>query len=972
MLDNYEVRFVKYMEDTKSNCHYLIHKRTGMRVLFLENDDNNKVFSIGFRTKVHNSTGVAHILEHSVLCGSEKYPLKDPFIELAKGSLNTFLNAMTYPDKTLYPVASTNNADFRNLMSVYLDAVFKPNIYKYKEIFMQEGWHEVLNNSDDAITYSGVVYNEMKGAYSQAGEILSREIEKSIFNKHTYSYDSGGDPANIIDLSYEEFLDFHRKNYNPSNAYLYLYGDLDLEETLSFIDENYINGYDRVDGIESIDMPDAENIIKEVKTAYSVADDKNIDALSHLSYNVAVDIRHDKNLYQALDILSYVLVNAPGAPISKALYEAGIGEEISAVFETGYIKPLLKITASNTDIKRFDEFKSIIDEVLKKQLEGGIDKTALLGALNTQEFNFRESDFGVYPKGLLYYLTILDSWNYYDDEPTLYIEQLSMFDFLKKNIATGYFENVVKSCILENSHKTFVAIYPQLNLQEKIDNAIALRAADFKASLDENGIKALIAANKRLEEYQSSEDSVENINKIPLLKISDIKRETDFRDIKEEKIGQHLFLTYETDSNGIFYTKLIFEIDKDITFGYLPYLGILSNLYGMVDTEDYSYNELRNQINLYLGGLKVEAGLCKNGQDYDEYRIFLTLSIKGLFSNTSKALELARQVLFTSRLDDKARVKEILKETKTYLESSFIRSGSAYAVSLAKSIFNKAAQVDEAISGLTFYDELNIILNNYDDEYEKMITKVKALKNHIIAKSRLIINYTGDSHGKTLLVDKINMILDELPNGEELPSIDDRLKPLANNTAIIAPSSTVQYVARAGHSNIDRVKCNAAAKVVKVLLGYEYLWNEIRVKGGAYGCACNISKSGIVSFSSYRDPKLTETEEVFEKTGEYLQKLQLSDRDINKYIIGTMSGIDTPLGPALKGAHALSAYFHKVDSKEMQQIREQVLDTTLEDIHMVGAVIDDAMKHRYACTIGSKDKIMKCADRFETVRALTL
>lgn len=969
MLSGYELKFKRYIDDVKSTCHYLIHKRTGMRVLFLENDDENKVFSIGFKTKVHNDTGVAHILEHSVLCGSENYPLKDPFIELAKGSLNTFLNAMTYPDKTLYPVASTNDADFKNLMSVYLDAVFKPNIYKHKEIFMQEGWHHVLENKEDNITYSGVVYNEMRGAYSSASELLNREVEKSIFNNHSYGYDSGGDPAHIIDLTYDDFLAFHKKNYNPSNAYLYFYGKLDIEENLKFIDENYINFYDRTDNLETIEMPDPKNIIKELKVPYPVADDNKIETLSQFSYNVAVDIREDTNLYQALDILCYVLVNAPGAPVSKALYDAKIGEDVSASFDTPYIKPLIKITAANTDIKRFDEFKSIIDDVLNRVIRDGIDKTALLGAINTSEFSFRESDFGTYPKGLLYYLTLLDSWNYSDEEPTVYLEQFGMFDFLKQNIDTGYFENVVKKYILENEHKTFVAIYPELNLQEKIDEGLNKRAMEYKKSLSNDEITALIDENIRLRQYQSTPDSEEDTNKIPILRLSDIKKESTFYELDKGKIGENLYLSHICESNGIFYTRLMFEADMNMT--YLPYLSILSNILGMVDTENHSYNELRNKINISLGGLRVDTASYGSSKDKDKYKVFLSLNMKGMFSNIEKGLLLAKEVLLKSKLDDKARIREILQEAKIGLEESIIRYGNNYASSVAGSMISEAVRASDLLKGVAFYDKLNQILNDYDNEFQLLTEKLKNLMNHLISREHLVINYTGSLDGSRIFEEKITDFIKALPKSERLKDIDEKTG-VYKNIGIIAQSLTVQFVARAGYSDIKKYPYSGTMAVLKVLLGYDYLWNEVRVKGGAYGCSATMFRNGVLYLNSYRDPNLKATETVFENTAAYLRSLSLSEREITQYIIGAISGLDVPLGAYLRGLKALTMYYSDISDSEMQKERDEVLSTRLSDIQKVADIIDNAIKNRYACTIGSKDMISKHRDMFDDVRNLNL
>lgn len=960
--DKYELKLNKFMKDVGADCYYLIHKKTGMKVLILSNDDNNKVFSIGFKTKSDNSTGVAHILEHSVLCGSEKYPIKDPFIELVKGSLNTFLNAMTYPDKTLYPVASTNAKDFKNLMSVYLDAVFKPNIYKNKEIFMQEGWHYCLDSVDGDLSYSGVVYNEMKGAYSSVSDILERAVEKSIYHKHFYSNDSGGDPLEIPKLSYEEFLDFHRTHYHPSNAFLYLYGDMDINETLEFIDEAYVGKYDRIEPCK-IEMPKAEDCIAVSKSPYPVADEKELIDTTYFSYNVAIDIREDPNLYKAMEVLSYVLVNAPGAPVSRALYEAGIGQDVSSEFVSVYAKPLFTIEVANTNEDKFDEFKEIIKRVLTEQAEKGIDRQALLGAVNASEFRFREADYGSYPKGLIYYLTALDYWNYHDDNPVLYLEQLSMFDFLKKNIDTGYFERVIKEKILGNEHQSVVCVYPKLDLQKETDELVKRELKAYKESLSREELEAVIEMNKELDLYQSSVE--ENRDCLPLLKIGDIDKEATQYLIEEREFKGYKSLWHRCETNNISYVRLLFEADE-LDEAYLPYFGILTSVLGLVDTEHYSYNALRNEINIHLGGLSVDSYSNSSARDKDKYRLFLSLKFKCLDSKTEKALDLAREILFKSKFGDKARIKEILQESKTAIEESAIQSGNAVAALRAFSIISKAARVSDLTKGLAYYDCLNSILENYETEYPKLIKIFDSLLNHIISREKFILSSVSDEKTVVELESRMDGFVANLKSSLPLEKIDTKPEEYVN-LGIIAPSSSVQYVARAGFAGKD-FQYHGSLQVLKVLLSFDYLWNEIRVKGGAYGCSSSVLRNGIGSFTSYRDPNLSETEKVYEGIPEYLEQLELSDRDITKYIIGTISQLDTPLSNSLKGLKALNSYFSGISAEDYQKERDEVLGTGKADIKAAAEIIERILSERYACTIGSKEVINKEADKFEKIR----
>lgn len=959
--DKYELKLEKDLPDVGSRCYYYIHKKTGMKVLVLSNDDKNKVFSIGFKTKSENNTGVAHILEHSVLCGSEKYPIKDPFIELVKGSLNTFLNAMTYPDKTLYPVASTNDKDFKNLMDVYLDAVFHPNIYKNKEIFMQEGWHYCLDNIDSDLTYSGVVYNEMKGAYSGVSEMLERAVEQSVYHNHFYSKDSGGDPLEIPKLSYEDFLEFHRTHYHPSNAFLYLYGDMDIEEILNYIDKDYLEGFERTKACK-IEIPKEEDCIPVLKLPYPVANENELKDTAYFSFNTAVDITEDPNLYKAMEILSYVLVNAPGAPVSKALYAAGIGQDVSSDFAAVYAKPLFTIEAANTNEDRFEEFQTIVRTVLKEQAEKGIDKQALLGAIHSFEFRFREADYGSYPKGLIYYLTSLDYWNYHDDNPVLYLEQLNMFEFLKNNIDTGYFERIIKERILNNRHQSSVCVYPKTGLQEEIDARVAEELKSYKESLSIEQLEEIIRENEELERYQMEAESKDCL---PALQIEDIDKASLVYSIEEIRHPFGKIWWHNCDTNSITYAKLMFEIE-DLQEGYLPYLGMLSALLGYVDTKSYRYHELRNEINIHLGGLSVDVNYYPSSSDKDRYRLFLSLNFKCLKDELDKAFELSKEILLHSVLNQKARVKEVLQEAKTAVEESGIQSGNAVAALRAASIISQSSRVSDLTKGLAYYDKLNEVLENYDDEFEKLLKALNDLLKHIVSCETFHLSVTTDEETLKEVEERAKTFSKLLVQSVELDPVDNSSENYVN-TGIIAPSSTVQYVARVGHAG-ESFRYHGSFQVLRVLLSFEYLWKEIRVKGGAYGCSSSILRNGMGTFTSYRDPNLSQTEKVYEGIPEYLEKIELTEAEIRKYIIGAVSQLDTPLSNSLKGMKALTSFLSGLTAEDYQRERDEVLGTSLSDIRAAGDVVRRILSKRYTCTIGSKEMINKEAERFEQIR----
>ena len=460
-LEAYQVIQKADLSDIKSRGTLLKHKKSGARILLMENEDENKVFAIGFRTPPSDSTGVPHIMEHSVLCGSRDFPVKDPFVELVKGSLNTFLNAMTYPDKTVYPVASCNDTDFQNLMHVYMDAVFYPNIYQHDKTFRQEGWSYKLEEPDGELTLSGVVYNEMKGAFSSPEGVLDRVILNSLFPDTSYANESGGDPEVIPELTYGQFLDFHRKYYHPSNSYIYLYGDMDMEEKLRWLDENYLSDFDNDPVDSAIRFQQPFDQMREVVQEYSIASGESEKENTYLSYNKVIGTSLDEKLYLAFQILDYALLSAPGAPLKKALLDAGIGKDILGSYDNGIYQPIFSVISKNAELEQKDEFIRVIEDTLKKIADKGMDRKALRAGINYHEFRFREADFGNYPRGLMYGLQLFDSWLYDEEKPFIHMQAIPVFEFLKENVETGYFEDLIRKYLLDNTHGSIVIIRPE-------------------------------------------------------------------------------------------------------------------------------------------------------------------------------------------------------------------------------------------------------------------------------------------------------------------------------------------------------------------------------------------------------------------------------------------------------------------------------------------------------------------------------
>ena len=740
-LTAYEIVEKRMISDLNSEGYILKHKKTGAHITLLLNDDENKVFYIGFRTPPTDSTGVAHILEHSVLCGSENFPVKDPFIELAKGSLNTFLNAMTYPDKTVYPVASCNDKDFKNLVHVYLDAVFYPNIYKEEKIFRQEGWHYEMEDEKDDLTINGVVYNEMKGAFSSPDDVVEREIMNSLYPDTTYGLESGGDPDVIPSLTYEDFLDFHRRYYHPSNSYIYLYGNMDAEEYLNFLDEKYLNDFDMLSVDSEIKKQAPFAAVKELTKEYSIMEDEAVNENTYLTYNISMGCSLDKKLYVAMDILDYVLCSAPGAPVKQALLDKGIGKDVYSTLENGIYQPYFSIVAKSADEDQKEQFVNTIEDELKKLAKEGIDKKALRAAVNYFEFKYREGDFGSYPKGLMLGLQALDSWLYDKETPFMHIEANDTYRQLRESIETGYFEGLITSMMLQNPHKTIMTVVPVRGLTTRKDEALYNKLQAYKNTLSDEQIRGIVEETKSLHAYQEQPSPKEALETIPLLTRQDMKKEAAPYINEVKKSGESTLLVHDIFTNGISYLNLVFDLKK-VPGRLFPYVGILKSVLMMVNTENYSYGELFNEVNIHTGGIRFVVNTYTNADKMDEYKITLEVKAKTLYENRDKAMELMKEIILTSVYDDDKRLHEIIGEMKSRMQATMTSAGHSLAAIRAMSYFSPIAAVTEQISGIPQYRLLEELDSDFENRKEELKSNLKTLSKCIFRPENLLVDYT--------------------------------------------------------------------------------------------------------------------------------------------------------------------------------------------------------------------------------------
>ena len=966
-LAEYEILDEHRVEDVQSDGFILRHKKSGARIAILSNNDDNKVFYIGFRTPPEDETGVPHIIEHTTLCGSKKFPVKDPFIELAKGSLNTFLNAMTYPDKTVYPVASCNDQDFKNLMDVYLDAVFNPNITKYEEIFKQEGWHYELTGKDDELKINGVVYNEMKGAYSSPDEVLSSQIYRSLFPDNTYSKDSGGNPEYIPKLTYEAYLDFYHKYYHPSNSYIYLYGDMDVVERLEWLDKEYLSLYDYKKVNSEINKQPAFGEIKNVEAQYSITMDDSQENKTYLSYNRVVGDTLDKMLYQAFDVLDYALVSSPGAPVKQALIDAGIGDDVYGSYDAGILQPVFSFVAKNANASQADEFESIIENTLKEVVKAGINKEALLAGINSSEFKFREADFGQFPKGLLFGLNCLDSWLFDDMKPFIHLEGLGTFAKLRKAVDTDYFEKLIQEYLLDNTHGSSVTVKPKRGLGNEREEALAKELSDYKASLSDEEIKKLIEDTEHLKKYQEEPSSDEDLRKLPMLTRADMKKNAmPFSNIEDELLDVKV-VRHDIESNGIDYISFLFDAG-DFAQSELGYLGFFTNALGLVSTEKYSYTDLANATNIYTGGISTGTASHPDIKDRNNFVFKFEVKLKVLEKNLDKALELMEQMLLTPDFTDTKRLGELVSQIKARLQANLSSSGHLVAAMRSMSSFSRYALYQDELKGIAFYRSICRIEKELSESPKSVSDKLAAIAKKLFARNRMLISFTGNNEAYG----------NAKPSLEKVIAGFNKMSTIGNqaevhfNTAKEAfiDASQIQYVAKTGDFICEGYEYTGALRLLRIILSYDYLWINVRVKGGAYGCMNTFLRSGESYFVSYRDPNLSDTLDVYDRIPEYIKSFSPDERDMTKYIIGTFSALDTPMNPEAKGSRSLSAYLEGITYEQIQKERNEILNAQPEDIRRLADLVEAVLKKDSICVIGNENMIKESAGLFENVEKL--
>jgi len=972
-LMNYEINKIyngfklieeKQIDDISSMGRVFLHEKSGAKLINIENSDDNKVFAISFKTLPDNSTGVFHILEHSVLCGSRKFPSKEPFVELAKGSLNTYLNAATYADKTMYPIASKNDKDFRNLMDVYLDAVFYPNIYKYPEIMRQEGWHYEYNKDNEQLSYKGVVYNEMQGVYSSPESLLFRGISSNLFPDTPYRHDSGGNPMNIPELTEEQFLSYHKKYYHPSNSYIYLYGKLDIIDQLKFIDENYLCDFERNNEKNEIVRQSDFKGMREESSYYPIAQAEDTKEKTYLSLNFVLSDSTNRELLLAFDLLEDILLETAASPLKSAIVKANICKDVFGVYNNSLFQTYMSVVIKNSDESEKDTFKKVVFDTLKDIVKKGIDKDLIDAVINSKEFDLREGDYSTYPKGLVYCEKIMNSI-LHNGSTFQNVEFKNTLEKIKSSTNNRYFENLIEKYLLNSSHSLLFSVVPKNGLSQEIAEKEKIKLEKYKASLSEEQLSKITEQAEELMKRQSLPDSKEDLLKIPLLTISDVNRKIESYDTKIYDEDNYKILYNEMDTNGINYVSMYFDA-ANVKQEDIPYITLLAYFLSKMDTKSYSYESLSNQINIHTGGIDFDLDLYSDANDIDKYYPKFIVRGKCINEKSEKLLDLFEEIINYTKFEDKNRFREIFYELKSRMEM-IILSGSVRIVGTRlNSYFSHVSQYNEAVNGLSFYEFLLGIHKDFNNNIEGTLNKLIEVSKCIFNRENLIIGIGSSKEDYEKLIPELKHMVTNDFKCEHYEKQKYNFSLDKSNEALIT-SSNVQYVAKGNNYSKFGFSYTGKFLVLRTIANYDYLWNNIRVKGGAYGVFINFRRNGNMSICSYRDPNISGTLQVYDEFGKYLENFNCDRREMTKYILGTINSLDTPLSNSMICEREAAIYISKLDKELLQREREEVLDTKLEDIQKLSTILDKCMEENYMCVLGGKEKIEENKEFFKNI-----
>ncbi|MCB0044344.1 MAG: insulinase family protein [Caldilineaceae bacterium] len=941
------------------------HVGTGAELLSIIADDENKVFGVSFATPPADSTGIAHIMEHAVLGGSEKYPLKEPFVQLIKGSLNTFLNAFTSPDKTTYPVASANLQDFYNLVDVYLDAVFHPLITPYH--LEQEGWHYELDAPDDPLTYKGVVFNEMKGVYSSPDAVLGRTSQHALFPDNAYANDSGGDPRVIPDLTYQQFTDFHAAYYHPSNARFFFYGDDDPEERLRIL-ESVITGYEQRDVDGSVALQAAPDRPRRVVEFYGVNGEEDVAGKSRLMLNWLLPEQDDPELGMALSVLSYALVGAQSAPLRKTLVDSGLAEDVIGDGISAYLRQMtFSVGLKNLAGEDIDAAEALILTALADLAETGIDEDMVDAALNSMEFALRENNTGPYPRGLSIYMQALSRWLYGGD-PLEAIRFEKPLDALRTKLAEepDYLQSLMRTYLLDNPPVT-VVLTPDPGLNAAQEEAEQARLDAAKAAMSPDDIQAVMKNTQTLRELQNRPDSPEDLAKLPSLTLGDLDPSVSITPTDIGELDGATFLAHDLFTNGIVYLNLGFNLHV-VPQELLPYARFLGKAFIQMGTESEDYVKFSRRIDRTTGGVYPSTYVSPARNQAEGVARFF-LNAKATVAQTPEMLAILRDMLLTVKLDDPVRLRQIVLESKARLEAGLIPSGHSYVSGRLHAHFTPADWADEQMAGIDYLFFVRRLAQEMETDWPGVLAKLRTVQQLLINRQGLLINLTLDDENRKLVQPQISAMLDELPGAPAQDAVwQPATLPAPEGLAIPAQ---VNYVGKGANLYELGYAYHGSIHVITNLVRTGWLWDKVRAQGGAYGAFCRFDRQGGVwTYLSYRDPNLATTLENYDATARFLSKADISQDELTKSIIGAIGNLDAYQLPDAKGRTAMHRYFLGVTEAERQQSRDEVLGTTVDDIRRFADVLQAAAQAGTVVAMGSDDALQASDIPFTVTKVL--
>ena len=934
-----------------------VHKRTGARLLSIVNDDDNKVFGITFRTTPKDSTGVAHILEHSVLGGSEKYPVKEPFVELLKGSLATFVNAFTYPDKTCYPVASQNVEDFYNLIDVYMDAVLYPRINEQK--LMQEGWHYEINDPSEPLTFKGVVFNEMKGAYSSPDGYLERSIQQSLFPRHVYGVDSGGDPRNIPDLTYDNFEAFQETYYHPSNAFIFFYGNDDPEKRLALMEE-YLKPFGKKKIKSIVPLAKPFKRAKKITETYDAGTDPDIETKNYFTVNWKLPATTDAVLNFSFRILGHILIGTPASPLRKALLDSGLGEDLAGIGMETELRHLIFSTGlKGTKARHAKKIEKLIFDTLESLVRDGIDHDTIASSMNTVEFRLRENNTGSYPVGIALMQRVLTTWIYDDEDPFKLLGFEAELGSIRAHLKNDnrFFEKLIQTHLLDNLHRTALRLKPDPDLARRSAEEEQTRLADYRATLSESQIADLVAATKELKRAQETPDTKEALETLPILKLADLDKTNKVIPIVVTKLQNTDVLYHDLFTNGILYLDLGFDLHA-LPKELLPLAGIFARALFEMGTTSENFVHLSQRIGKNTGGIHASAeAVARRGSKESVAK--LIIRGKATVSHTSDLLGILKDILLTLNLDNRERLKQIVLEEKSGLESGLIPSGHAFALSRLSAQLNEAGWIEEQTSGVAHLFALRELAEDIDRKWKSVLKKFEALREALINRDALIVNVTVDSSNWKIVQPQLDSFLGALPAKPFTPH-DFGFTPAPEKEGLTIPAQ-VNYVAKGADLFAQGYEFDGSARVVSGYLSMTYIWEKLRVQGGAYGGYSMFDgRSGVFAFLSYRDPNLAASLENYDKAPAFLKGLdeaRLTDNELTKSIIRAIGRMDGYQLPDAKGYTSMVRHLTGETDEFRQQVREQVLSTNGEDFIAFGETLEKVAQSQAVTVIGSQSAI---------------